>query len=204
MSESPAVEIRRSARRRRTVSAFREGDRIVVAIPDRFSEADEQVWADRMVERLLRQERRRRLPDDQLDRRARQLSEKYLSGLAVPASVRWVDNQNTRWGSCTPSDRTIRISTRLQEVPGWVLDYVILHELAHLLEHGHGPRFWDLVAGYPRVERARGFLEGFASAQARSAHGQAGSENGQPAGKVGDDALGECAQGEPADVEALG
>lgn len=77
----------------------------------------------------------------------------------------WVGNQTTRWGSCTPASGTIRISTRLQQMPSWVLDYVLVHELAHLLAPGHGKDFWALVRGYPRTERARGYLEGFVHAE---------------------------------------
>jgi predicted metal-dependent hydrolase len=75
-----------------------------------------------------------------------------------------VVNQASRWGSCTPADGTIRLSSRLQGMPPWVVDYVLLHELAHLLEPGHGARFWTLLRAYPRTERARGYLEGFAAA----------------------------------------
>jgi predicted metal-dependent hydrolase len=78
--------------------------------------------------------------------------------LPAPDSIRWVTNQEGRWGSCTPTDRTIRISSRLVGEPGWVLDYVIVHELAHLVVQGHDRAFWDLVERYPRTERARGFL----------------------------------------------
>jgi hypothetical protein len=60
-------------------------------------------------------------------------------------------------------DGTIRISARLRGMPSWVLDYVLLHELAHLLQPRHGPQFWALLQGYPRTERARGFLEGVAA-----------------------------------------
>jgi hypothetical protein len=80
-------------------------------------------------------------------------------------SVSWVTNQNSRWGSCTPADGTIRLSSRLLGMPGWVIDYVLLHELAHLVQPGHGPKFWSLMEGFPRTERARGFLEGFAAAR---------------------------------------
>ena len=66
----------------------------------------------------------------------------------------------TRWASCTPAERTIRLSRALQEMPVWVQDYVLLHELAHLIESGHGPRFWRLLESYPRTERARGYLDG--------------------------------------------
>ncbi|MEZ5255672.1 MAG: M48 family metallopeptidase [Ilumatobacteraceae bacterium] len=79
-------------------------------------------------------------------------------GFPRPAEIRWADNMTTRWGSCTPATATIRISTRLAAFPDWVLDYVIVHELAHLVVSGHGPRFDALVARYPRSERAIGFL----------------------------------------------
>jgi predicted metal-dependent hydrolase len=61
-------------------------------------------------------------------------------------------------------DRAIRVSDRLRDAPDYVLDYVLLHELAHLLVPGHGPDFWALLAPYPRLERARGYLEGVAAA----------------------------------------
>src|SRR4029450_12516973 len=121
-TRKPVVEVRRSQRRRRTVSAYRDGERVVVLIPDRFSRAEETEWVERMLARLAARAprlRARSLPDH-----ARQVT---------PASVRWVTNQNGRWGSCTPDDGTIRISHRIQEMPDWVVDYVILHELVHLV-----------------------------------------------------------------------
>ncbi len=161
---TPVVEVRRSGRRRRTVAAYRENGRVVVLIPARMSQAEEERWVATMVERLERQDRRRRPTQTSLQRRARDLSQRFLAGAARPVSVRWVDNQRSRWGSCTPADGTIRLSSRLQGMPEWVIDYVLLHELAHLLEPGHGRRFWALLEAYPRTERARGYLEGVAAA----------------------------------------
>ncbi|MFF7632694.1 M48 family metallopeptidase [Kitasatospora sp. NPDC008050] len=158
------VEVRRSTRRSRTVSAYREGDRTIVLIPARMSTAEEHRWVAQMLDRLAAQESRRALGDDALAERAGRLSAAYLDGRARPDQVRWVTNQNSRWGSCTPSERTIRLSHRLQGMPEYVLDYVLLHELAHLLVPDHGPRFWALLEAYPRTERARGYLEGVASA----------------------------------------
>ncbi|NGO67394.1 M48 family metallopeptidase [Streptomyces sp. SB3404] len=160
-----AVEVRRSARRRRTVSAYREGDRTVVLIPARMSADEEARWVNVMLDKLAAQESRRMLGDADLAERAAQLSAQYLGGRARPASVRWVTNQNTRWGSCTPAEGSIRLSHRLQGMPEYVVDYVLLHELAHLLVPGHGPAFWQLLEGYPRTERARGFLEGVVAAE---------------------------------------
>lgn len=161
------VEVRRSARRRRTVSAYRDGARIVVMIPARFSRAEEEQWVAKMVSRLdtaNRPTRRRAGTDTALARRASELSVRYLDGRATPATVRWVATMRTRWASCTPADGSIRMSQRLRTMPSWVQDYVLVHELAHLLVAGHGPSFWALVERYPRTERARGYLDGVSAA----------------------------------------
>ena len=164
MGSEPLVEVRRSRRRRRTVSAYREDGKVVVLIPARLSRAEEASWVATMLERLEKSEQRRRPSDSALKRKANELSTKYLEGVARPLTVRWVDNQSTRWGSCTPSDQAIRLSSRLQGMPSWVIDYVLLHELAHLIEPGHTKKFWALVDRYPKAERAKGFLEGVALA----------------------------------------
>lgn len=161
---SPEVEVRRSKRRRRTVSAYRDGSKIVVLIPASMSKRDEATWVADMVARLERSEQRRKPSDAQLLARANALNDEWFGGLAEPASVRWVTNQNSRWGSCTPGDRSIRLSERLQQVPAWVVDYVLVHELAHLIEPGHGPEFWSWVDRYPRAERAKGYLAGWSAA----------------------------------------
>ena len=164
--EDPEIEVRRSRRRRSTVEAYRKGDKVVVMIPARLSVTEERQWVSTMLGRLERSESRRRPSDAALERRAAALSQRHLDGLARPEVVRWVENQNSRWGSCTPSDRSIRLSRRLQGMPSWVVDYVLVHELAHLLEVGHTPRFWAWVDRFPKAERAKGFLEGVGAASA--------------------------------------
>ena len=159
------VEVRRSTRRRRTVSARREAGRVVILIPASMSRREERVWVARMLEKLEAGERRRRPSDSDLLARATNLSGRYLGGHARPSSIRWVSNQRSRWGSCTPADGSIRLSDRLRGMPAYVVDYVILHELAHLLVAGHNRDFWTLLRSYPRLERARGFLDGVALAQ---------------------------------------
>jgi predicted metal-dependent hydrolase len=160
----PQVEVRRSTRRRKTVSAYRDGDLIVVMVPARMSRAEERHWVEVMTKRLAERDARHQRSDTELLERARELSRRHLGGRARPASVRWVDNQRSRWGSCTIEDRTIRLSTRLQGMPEYVGDYVLLHELAHLVVPDHGPRFWALLESYPKTERARGFLDGWSGA----------------------------------------
>ena len=166
-TRKPVIEVRRSQRRRRTVSAYRDGERIVVLIPARFSRAEEREWVDRMLERLEAREQRARRTDGELNARAERLAARYLPdhpAASVPTSVRWVQNQNGRWGSCTPADGSIRIPHRVKEMPDWVIDYVLLHELAHLVVPSHNNAFWALVARYSKTERARGYLEGVSAA----------------------------------------
>lgn len=155
------VEFRRSRRRRKTISARRDGDRLVVLVPAGLSAAAEQRYARELGAKILARERRRPATDPELRSRAAALSDRYLEGRAVPTSVRWVTNQSTRWGSCTPGEGTIRLSHRLQEMPGYVVDYVLLHELVHLLVPGHGPDFHAWLDRYPQVERASSYLEGW-------------------------------------------
>ena len=158
------VEVVRSARRRRTISAHRVADRIVIQVPARMSRAEEARWVDTMTRRVVAGEKRTHRSDHELMSRAAELSARYLAGRPQPAAVRWVDNQQSLWGSCTPVDRTIRLSRRLVGMPDYVVDYVLLHELGHLLVPGHGREFWQLLAGYPKLERARGYLEGVVAA----------------------------------------
>jgi predicted metal-dependent hydrolase len=147
------VEVIRSPRRRKTIQAVERGGVLLVSIPARMTKAEERHWTEVMVKRM---ERRRDTARIDLPRRARRLAARY--DLPVARSIRWAPNQLTLWGSCTPEDGTVRISARLAAYPRWVLDYVIVHELAHLVVTRHGPRFAKLVDRYPLAERARGFL----------------------------------------------
>jgi predicted metal-dependent hydrolase len=190
--QTQEIEVRRSRRRRRTVSAYRDGDRIVVLIPATMSRRAEAEWVREMVAKVERSERRRKPTDEALQARAERLSNAYLGGLARPASVRWVTNQRSRWGSCTPGDRTIRLSARLQQMPEWVLDYVLVHELAHLLVAGHDEEFWAWVSHYPQAEKAKGYLVGWSEASRLSPPpGEAGAEVDDELddGEVADDEL---------------
>jgi len=140
---------------------------LVALVPARLSSAQERDLIPPLVEKFLRREARRTLPmpEDDLARRARDLYQTHLAGrtqVALPPfTVRWVDNQHRRWGSCTAAEGSIRLSARLRTMPLWVSDYVILHELAHLIEPNHSAAFHHLLAGYPHLERAQAFLQGY-------------------------------------------
>ena len=147
------VEVVRSAKRRKTVSASIVGGKVVVRMPTYMTKAQEEEYVAALVARL---ERRRRSETVDLPTRAAALALKY--DLPEPTSIRFVSNQASRWGSCTPSTGEIRISDRISGFPGWVLDAVVVHELAHLVHLHHGPEFWELANRYALTERALGFL----------------------------------------------
>ena len=146
------IEIVYSTRRRKTVQATIVDGVIRVQAPARISKKELDATVATLVERL---ERRHLAESVDLDQRARRLAGRF--GLPQPTSVHWAE-QRSRWGSCTPSTGAIRLSTRLAAWPPWVLDYVIVHELAHLVEFNHSKAFNALVDAYPLAERARGFL----------------------------------------------
>jgi|SRR5579875_68657 len=156
----PPVDVRTSARRRKTASAFWEGERIVVVLPARMPMADREEMVEDLVRRVMNHRPHAQASDDELAARAARLADRYLDGVR-PASIRWVGNQSKRWGSCTMLTREIRVSDRLRAVPEWVLDAVLVHELAHLLEPRHTPRFEQLVARFPRSAEAEIFLAGY-------------------------------------------
>jgi len=153
MSTRYPVEVIRSSRRIKTVSARIVEGVIRVRIPSWMSADDETTYVDDIVRRI---EQKRRSNSVDLESRARRLAEKF--DLPTPDSIRWVSNQNQRWGSCTISSREIRISDRLVDVPPWVLDHVIIHELAHLVVPDHSAEFDSLLARNPLSERAIGYL----------------------------------------------
>jgi predicted metal-dependent hydrolase len=152
------VKIIRSKKRKKTVSARLVDGEFVVQAPARMSEAELRPIIDKLKQRWQKRQARSKLDDEALQRRAQELNRQYFKGKLKWQSINWVTNQNSRFGSCTPTDGTIRLSHRLAGMPAFVRDYVIVHELAHLAEPNHGPKFWELVYRYPKTERARGYL----------------------------------------------
>jgi predicted metal-dependent hydrolase len=157
-TEFDRIEVVRSARRRKTISAEIVGDALVVSIPESLSRADEHEWVEKMSARMAQRRRKERLnADGLLARKAAELADLYVDGVR-PSSIAWVETQKSRWGSCSPEDGSIRLSLALSDYPPWVRDYVIVHELAHLKVADHSERFWAIVNRFPLTERARGFL----------------------------------------------
>lgn len=147
------IEVVRSKRRKRSVGARLVGNTITVTVPSWMSTAE----TDRSVADMVRRfERKRTTENIDLAGRARRLARQYE--LPEPDSIVWVSNMAMRWGSCTAATRSIRLSDRMAGFPEWVIEFVIVHELAHLVVPGHGPQFDALVSRYPKTERAIGYL----------------------------------------------
>lgn len=147
------VEVTRSTRRRKTVGAQLVGPVLRIAVPSWMSHAEEAHWVREMSSRF-----RRKLSTDRIDLSERASTLARRLRLSQASEIRWADDMTSRWGSCTPASGVIRISTRLAAFPDWVIDYVVVHELAHLDVRGHDADFWLLVHRYPRAERAIGYL----------------------------------------------
>ncbi len=157
MTEFPTtsfpVDVVRSTRRKKTVQARLSQGRIKVMVPADLPPAEEARVVQELTARITRKQKSIQVD---LETRAKRLAKTYA--LPTPETIVWSNRQNMRWGSCTPTQKRIRISNRLASMPDWVLDYVIVHELAHLEEAGHGPRFEKLASRYELAERARGYL----------------------------------------------
>jgi predicted metal-dependent hydrolase len=159
--DRPEVEIRASTRRKKTGNAHWSGSRIVVQIPARVRGRDRREFVDELVEKLLTQRPQNAGGDGALEERAHTLADLYNDGVR-PSSVRWVNNQQARWASCSPGSKEIRVSTRLRQCPEWVIDAVLVHELAHLQEADHSARFYEIADRHPRQSDSGTFLDGYA------------------------------------------
>ncbi|WP_223299070.1 M48 family metallopeptidase [Candidatus Nanopelagicus limnes] len=160
-SDLPQYRVVRKERRRRSISAFRQGGVIEIHIPAKMSKRQELEIIPEMIAMVLRREGRSRKTDLQLLEIGMELLAKYLPDFDVaPASINW-RNMSERWGSCTTVDRTIRISDRLIGAPNYVLNYIIFHELIHLRIPGHDQDFYNYLNRFTDQQKCEAFLEGF-------------------------------------------
>jgi len=168
------VIVRSSTRRRKTISASREAGVTVVLVPAGLSTRRVREAVSELLDRLDRARPRAAKTDALLHARAEQLRAQYLPEAPQPLRVVWSTRQHRRWGSCTPADRAIRLSAHLRDMPDYVIDAVLVHELAHLVHAGHGPEFQALLGRYPQLDRASAFLAGYSHAREYGTAGAAG------------------------------
>jgi len=164
ISEGEIVVIR-STRRKKNISAYRQGGRIVVSIPARMSKADEREMVPQMVAKIRAQEAAATMSEETLQARVDELLTELAPEITLrPSAIKW-RGMRERWGSCTGTDRTIRISDRLKGAPDYVVDYVLFHEAIHLQYFDHGPEFKALLAKFPLENQAEAYLSGYEAAE---------------------------------------
>ena len=155
----------RSTRRKKSISAYRQGGRIVISIPARLSKADERAIVPEMIAKIRSQEESKTPGEADLIARINDLLTELAPEITErPVSVTW-RAMRERWGSCTSVDRTIRISDRLKLAPDYALDYVLFHEAIHLHIFDHGPEFKAILARFPKEELAEAYLSGYEAAE---------------------------------------
>ncbi len=164
ISEGEIIVIR-STRRKKNISAYRQGGRIVVSIPARMSKADERAMVPEMVAKIRAQEAAATISEERLATRVDELLSELAPEISLrPSSINW-RGMRERWGSCTSTDRTIRISDRLKGSPDYVLDYVLFHEAIHLQFFDHGPEFKAILSRFPLEDQAEAYLSGYEAAE---------------------------------------
>ncbi|TMF50822.1 MAG: M48 family metallopeptidase [Chloroflexi bacterium] len=153
----PPVRVITSRKRRRTVAARLRSGVLELLVPASMTHAERDHWAEVMSRRLQRRAERSRPSDERLLERARRLNQRHFEGKLRWRSIGFSDMERL-WGSCTFTDGAIRIARRAASLPDWVLDYLLVHELAHLVHSDHGSAFHELENRYPLTERAKGYL----------------------------------------------
>ena len=153
----PPVRIITSRKRRRTVAARMRSGVLELLVPASMPHVERQHWAEVMTRRLERRAERSRPTDAKLEERARVLNDRHFGGRLRWKTIGFVA-MDRQWGSCAFTDGSIRIAQRAASLPGWVLEYLLVHELAHLVYSDHGREFHELENRYPLAERAKGYL----------------------------------------------
>lgn len=153
------VKIIRSPRRRRTVSARLVKDVLLVSAPVFMPRERLEKMVANFKERFQRKRLKEELNQkEDLASVAQRLNERYFENKLNVKAIEYSINQNSKFGCCNYRTGHIRVSHRLGLMPAWVRDYVIVHELAHLLQPNHSRAFWDIVSRYELSERAKGYL----------------------------------------------
>ena len=159
------IVVIRSKRRKKNISAYRAGGRIVVSIPVRMSKADERAMVPEMVAKIRSQEAASTMSEAALAARTDELLSELAPEITTrPKDVTW-RGMRERWGSCTSIDGTIRISDRLKDAPAFALDYVLFHEAIHLEVSDHGEGFKQILARFAKAEIASAYLDGYEAAE---------------------------------------
>ncbi|MCK4979921.1 MAG: M48 family metallopeptidase [Candidatus Delongbacteria bacterium] len=155
-SEKYNVVIQRSKRRKKTLQAVLKGNTVKILAP--FTAGDTEI--NKFLDKFLKKLERKDIilnNDKELLSRAQKLKKKFIPD-APDFTIVFQESLKRTWGKCFTNQRKIVINPVLATYPKWVLDYVIVHEIAHLLIPNHGKEFRELVNRFKLKERAVGFL----------------------------------------------
>ncbi len=156
----PRIRVVRSKKRRKTIQAkfVKKTREVIIYLPENMPRREEKKWVRKMAERVEKKRRKQKLnANNSLMKETQKINQNYFKG-KLKFKISYVVNQKKRFGSCTPGRKTIRISDKIVRMPKWVRNYVIIHELSHLIQSNHSKKFWNLVNQYKLAERARGYL----------------------------------------------
>jgi predicted metal-dependent hydrolase len=148
-------------KRVKNINARLSGSTLSVSAPLNTPQATLDKVIPDLARRLVRRLRAREVnADEDALAIANRVAARFPNRPAV-ARVQFVTTQGARWGSYSSATHTIRLNAALREMPRWVLEAVVAHELAHVTHHDHGPGFWKLLRSVdPDVDRADAFLAG--------------------------------------------
>lgn len=143
------------------VNARLRGSTLSVSAPPAIPEAALEPIILDLARRLVRRERRQRVNAEE---DALALARTVAASFPRPPEVAealFVTTQQARWGSYSPATGTIRLHAALREMPRWVLEAIVAHELAHAVHPDHSPAFRSLLRrACPETDRAEAFLAG--------------------------------------------
>jgi predicted metal-dependent hydrolase len=155
------LALRVTRKRVKNINVRLVGNELRVSAPPWVSrrELDEAIGL--LARRLVRRERARQVngAENALEL-ARKVARRFPNHPEI-AAARFSTQQRARWGSYNTRTRTIRLNAALRQMPSWVLEAVVAHELAHVSHPDHSPAFWALLRRVcPQTDRSRAFLEG--------------------------------------------
>jgi len=148
-------------KRIKNINARLRDTTLSVSVPLNIPQATLDQAIPDLARRLVRRVRARQInAEEDALALAHKVAERFPTKPIV-AQVQFVTTQQARWGSYSSGSRTIRLNAALREMPRWVLEAVVAHELVHVFHQNHGPEFWKLLRRIcPEVDRADAFLAG--------------------------------------------
>jgi predicted metal-dependent hydrolase len=155
------LDVSVTRKRVKNINARLHGTTLSVSAPHRVPvrELDETILE--LARKLLRRSRADALNSEGgAEALARKIADRFPDPPEV-AEVLFVTNQTSQWGSYSPQTGIVRLNAALRQMPPWVLEAVVAHELAHAFHLDHSEEFWELARSVcPKTDRARAFLEG--------------------------------------------